>query len=54
MLLHVLLKQLPTIEEAWLVHHLQDHKPRQVEDKDGVGQQYIPCFASKSLSNNDM
>jgi hypothetical protein len=38
LLLHVLLKQLPMVEEDWLVHHLQGHKPRQIEDKDVVGQ----------------
>jgi hypothetical protein len=45
--LHVQPKQLPTIEEAWLVHHLQDHKPRQMEDKDGVGQNIFLVLLQK-------
>jgi hypothetical protein len=43
------------VEEAWLIHHLQeDHKPRQMGDKDGVGQQYVLLSSSQSLSNIDM
>jgi hypothetical protein len=42
-----MLKQLEVVEEAWLVHHLQDHKPRQMEDKDGVEQQYGLLFFHK-------
>jgi hypothetical protein len=47
LLLLVLLMQLPMVEEAWLIYHLQDHKPRQMEDKDGVGQQYAMFFLQK-------
>jgi hypothetical protein len=47
LLQHVLLKKLPMIEEAWLVHHLQNHKPRKMEDKDRVGQQYVLIFLHK-------
>jgi hypothetical protein len=39
--------QATTVEEAWLIHHLQDHKPRQIEDKDRVGQQYVLLFFHK-------
>jgi hypothetical protein len=47
LLLPVLLKQLPMVEEAWLIHHLQDHKQRKMEDKDGIGQQYAMFFLHK-------